>query len=490
MPSTLERTLAPHLEKRDAVALVDGRTGEVMTYGELAQAMAGIGRFLRAQGVVAGDVVSLYSENSIDYAVAVFGIILSGAIANPLNITWSDAEIVQVLAHAEPKLIFHDRPLSLPGYEAKLYPIGLHRAYDAPAVAPLPAFAGAAGAILLYTSGTTGVPKGVLLSRDNLLHNIETARHHLPLRRRHTTMAILPLYHVHGFVSDLALMLFGGGTTVILPVFSLDGLEEIEAAVAKYSINSFSAVPFILELMARFQVRLRAPSLEFCVSGAAPLKPELIETYREAYGIQVIPAYGMTECMNYCTISPVARIVADSIGKPVGIEIRVVDERGVDLPAGQIGELVIRGPSVMKGGYYKASADCYLDAGNSWFRTGDLGFFDEDGYFFIKGRKKNMVIRGGAKIYPDDLTLCLTRHPQLKDAACIRVAHEDRELIACFAVAAETGAPREQDVLRYLERFVAREKLPDSVFFCASIPRTATNKVKIGELERLALERL
>jgi acyl-CoA synthetase (AMP-forming)/AMP-acid ligase II len=143
----------------------------------------------------------------------------------------------------------------------------------------------------------------------------------------------------------------------------------------------------------------------------------------------------------------------------------------------------------MRDGYYKLPSDCWLDEGKTWFRTGDLGYFDEDGYFFIKGRKKNMVIRGGTKVYLDDLALCLVRHPALKDAACIRVDRHDQELIACFAVVNEGQALVARDVLNYLEQFVSRDKLPDLVFFEASIPRTATNKIKIGELSRLVLEK-
>jgi len=291
-------------------------------------------------------------------------------------------------------------------------------------------------------------------------------------------------------VSDLSLMLFCGGTTVILPVFDLEGMEDIEAVVAKYEINSFSAVPFILELMMQFQVKLRSSSLRFCISGAAPLKSELIESYQQTYGIQVIPAYGMTECMNYCTISPLDRILPNSIGKPVGIEVRIIDEKGMALGANQIGELVIKGESVMTNGYYKAQSDCYLDEKKHWFLTGDLGYFDKDGYFFIKGRKKNMVIRGGTKVYLDDLDLCLTKHPRLRDAACIRVVRDDQDWIASFVVKKDDLAFEVKDILSYLEQYVSKEKLPDFVIFCSSIPKTATNKVKIGELHQIALEKI
>jgi len=482
--------LGAHLGS-DSTALVDAASGERITYRDLHARLNGVAAYLRAAGVRRGDIVSIRSDNSIEYAIAVYGILWYGAIANPLNVQWSPAELAAVVKHAGSKLVIYDEALGkVPGADVNTAPLrDFTRVTVGSRVEEVADIPDSAGAILLYTSGTTSAPKGVLLSRRNLIENVAAARNALPLERRHATLGMLPLFHVHGFVSDLSLMLLTGGTCVVVPSFKPAMLEPIERAIRTYAINSFSCFPFLLEVLASCRVDLKTPDLRFCVSGAAPLKWDLVETFQENYGVQVIPAYGMTECMNYCTISPYREIVPGSVGIPANIEVQIVDERGTLLAPHEVGELVIRGPSVMVDGYYKGPRDCYLDEARTWFKTGDLGSHDERGYFYIKGRRKNMAIRGATKVYLDDLDTYLARHAKIRDVASVRVDREDDELIVTCIVRAPGASLDAAEVLAHLSTFVNSDKLPDRIVFRDAIPRTATSKVKLGELQQLVGER-
>jgi acyl-CoA synthetase (AMP-forming)/AMP-acid ligase II len=245
----------------------------------------------------------------------------------------------------------------------------------------------------------------------------------------------------------------------------------------------------ILDVLTRLGCRLGGGAMRFCVSGAAPLSEPVRERFAEAYGFPIIPAYGLTETTCFCTISPHDAVVPGSAGVPAGIEVRVVSETGAELPPGEIGEIAVRGPSVMAGGYYKGPRDCYLDAGpqaeGTWFRTGDLGRLDEAGYIFLTGRKKNMVIRGGEKIYLEDIDRCLADCPGVSDSATIRLGG-DVERIVCFVVPAAEAPASPHQVLDFIAGRLGRSRQPDRVELRDSIARTATNKVRLGELQRLA----
>jgi len=485
-------TLGEHLARAadahaQAPALVEAATGLELSHGQLARRLGQVAALLQRDGVRPGEVVTLVGGNSLDMVLMLLGSMAYGAVANPLNPALTAKEMETLLRHSGSRHVYAERAVALDAPSVEVHELSAYR--------PLPAASAGgdvrpeSGALLIYTSGTTGKPKGVLLSHGNLVANVRTAIDWFHLDERHRTLCLLPLFHTFGPVSDVLPMLFSGGAAVIAPVFDVSRLRLVEQAIDQYQVQSFSAVPLMFDLCLRLGVRL-GRSLRYGVSGAAPLHPKTIASFAETYGVPIIPAYGMTEMTCFCTISPPDAVVPGSAGVPARMQVRVVDEHGRDLPRGEIGELVTRGDNVMRGGYFRDDRTCYLDPEGTWFLTGDLGRVDERGYVFITGRKKNMVIRGGEKVYLEDLDRCLAQLAGVADTATVGVSAGSVEKMVCFVVREVGHALEEGAVMGHLRAELGDAKSPDRVVFCASIPRTPTNKVKIAELQAQAREHL
>ncbi|HEY2391527.1 MAG TPA: class I adenylate-forming enzyme family protein [Candidatus Angelobacter sp.] len=469
---------------KDKVFLVEPSTGETLTFDEFGSALGGVQRLLREQGVSAGDVVTLIAGNSIDLVVMLYGVMTYGAIAKPLNPQVTPVELQNLLFHSGSSLVCVDHRMSIPGFTGKYLDIDSYRQNRGQQFLPSldqqdkPA-------LLIYTSGTASQPKGVLLSHRNIVHNTVTAIEYFSLDHTHAKICILPLFHMFGLISDLSTMAFCGGMTVVLDTFDITKLSFIEEAIHQYSINSFSAVPLMFDMFVRMNCDLAGKSMKFCISGAAPLREGTAAEFFEKYHFPIIPAYGLTETTCFATISPPARIKAKSAGVPAAVRVKVARADGQEAAPHEIGELLLAGESVMRQGYFKGSAGCFADRGNQWFKSGDLGYRDNDGYIYITGRKKNMIIRGGEKIYLEDVDTCLTGMSAIAESATIRFEEEGTEKIAVFAVPREGIHLAPNEVMAYIGQKLGILRVPDVVIFSARIPRTSTNKVKIRELQEL-----
>jgi long-chain acyl-CoA synthetase len=469
---------------KDKVFLVEPSTGETLTFDEFGSALGGVHRLLREQGVSAGDVVTLIAGNSIDLVVMLYGVMTYGAIAKPLNPQVTPVELQNLLFHSGSSLVCVDHRMSIPGFTGKYLDIDSYRQNRGQQFLPSldqqdkPA-------LLIYTSGTASQPKGVLLSHRNIVHNTVTAIEYFSLDHTHAKICILPLFHMFGLISDLSTMAFCGGMTVVLDTFDITKLSFIEEAIHQYSINSFSAVPLMFDMFVRMNCDLAGKSMKFCISGAAPLREGTAAEFFEKYHFPIIPAYGLTETTCFATISPPARIKAKSAGVPAAVRVKVARADGQEAAPHEIGELLLAGESVMRQGYFKGSAGCFADRGNQWFKSGDLGYRDNDGYIYITGRKKNMIIRGGEKIYLEDVDTCLTGMSAIAESATIRFEEEGTEKIAVFAVPREGIHLAPNEVMAYIGQKLGILRVPDVVIFSARIPRTSTNKVKIRELQEL-----
>jgi len=486
---TINNYLAESISKSpDKTLLVEWSTGEEITYAQFNEQLSRVASVLRREGVAEGHVVTLISDNSIDMAIMFYGVIVYGAIAKPLNPQLTPSEMANLLRHSGSIIVFADREISLEGFDGKCLDMATYRKCDALNVeqALSKAFSEETGAELIYTSGTTGTPKGALLSHRNIIHNVRTAIDRFKLDSTHVKLCLLPLFHNFAFISDLSTTLLCGGRVVIMNGFDISKLASLEAALRDHSVNSFSAVPLMFELFIRFNCQINPPSMKFCISGAAPLREKTAIRFLEKYGFPIIPAYGLTESTCFCTISPLENIVNRSIGVPADNEIKIISEQNEELGPNQIGELVVKGESVMRGVHYRSNGDCFVDAERRWLETGDLGYYDQDGFFYITGRKKNMVIRGGEKIYLEDMDLCLSDMPGISDSATVRFQEREEEKIACFVVAELKNAVSTFDVMTYIRNRMGDFKTPDLVIFQDQISRTATNKVKMMDLRQLA----
>jgi acyl-CoA synthetase (AMP-forming)/AMP-acid ligase II len=477
-------------ESPEAIALIDAADATELSYSELGQRLAAVAEYLDSAGVRPQEIVSLVADNSLSSALFLLGTICAGRIVNPIAPTVTEQQLLNLLDHSGAVLV-----VAQPGWQApsslgvpccELPASLLSKTTDWRA----PVVRRSSGALLVYTSGTLGAPKGVLLSHGNILANVATALECLPFRADHRTLTVLPLFHTFAVISDLLTMLLSGRACVIGETFDLKKLPQLQRTIERHRVRSFSAAPLIFDLMLKLNLQLPRDTLAFCVAGAAPLSAELTRVFSERYGVPIVPAYGMTETSCFATISPFDEIRPGSCGKPAGCSIRVADDAGQPAATGQIGELMISGESVMVGGYFKSSAPAYdvrdVTGALPWLCTGDLGYLDRDGYLFIVGRKKNMVIRGGEKVYLEELDTALARMPGVLDAASVGVPRTPIDGIVTFVVQQANSELSASDVFAYLRKVVGDGKCPDRVAFAAHIPRTPSNKVRTMELRSQA----
>jgi long-chain acyl-CoA synthetase len=339
-------------------------------------------------------------------------------------------------------------------------------------------------AVILYTSGTTGTPKGAELTHGNLTRNAEVSRELYALGPESVTFGALPLFHSFGQTCGLNATIGAGGTLTMLPRFDPGKALEI---LERDRVTIFQGVPTMYGALLHHPERERfdVSKLEICASGGSALPVEVLKGFEEAFGCKVLEGYGLSET------SPVASFnhrdrerKPGSIGTPIaGVEMKVVDEEGNEVPQGEVGEIVIRGHNVMKG-YWEhpdATAEALRDG---WLHTGDMATADDDGYFFIVDRKKDMIIRGGYNVYPREIEEVLYEHPDVREAAVIGVPHDDLGEEVAAAVALKEGAGISEDELRaYVKEQVAAYKYPRKIWFVDDLPKGPTGKILKREVE-------
>lgn len=338
-------------------------------------------------------------------------------------------------------------------------------------------------AVILYTSGTTGRPKGVMLSHRNLVSNALSGRGtEYEQRSEETQLAILPLAHAFGIVA-LNVMYLTGSKVVMHPRFDT---STVLSAIERHRIDAFAGVPamFVALLYTPDAEKYDTSSLQYCVSGSAPLPVNILEGFEQKFGCTIREGYGLSEgsaALAGHTLDMERK--AGSVGKPsANIEIQVVDAQDNPLPQGEIGEVVARGPNVMKG-YYNMPEETKEALHNGWLHTGDMGRFDEDGYLYIVERKKDLIIRGGFNIYPRDIEEVLTSHPSVIEAAVIGVPSERMgEEVKAFVVV-RTPIPAEA-LMAYCREKLANYKTPSEIEFVNALPRNAIGKIDKKELRK------
>lgn len=340
--------------------------------------------------------------------------------------------------------------------------------------------------VILYTSGTTGRPKGVILTHKNLYSNAATLASE-DKRDPYTTLGVLPLAHVYGLtVSNICLLT---GSSVV--VFSKFDAEDVFRAIERYRVPFFSAVPAMLHAMIMHPKGndFDLSSLERVGSGSAALPLALVSAFKEKFGADVFDGYGLSEA---------APIVASyregmsyrpgSVGKPItGVEIRIVDAAGHRLIAGEVGELTVRGDNVTPG-YFQNAEETARTLVDGWLHTGDLAKVDEDGFLYIVGRKKDLIIRGGLNIYPRDVEELLAEHPGVAESAVIGVPDERMgEEIVAYVVKRNNSPVTEDELIAFCQSRLAKYKTPRRVIFLDALPRNGVGKVLKTELKELSV---
>jgi long-chain acyl-CoA synthetase len=340
-------------------------------------------------------------------------------------------------------------------------------------------------AVILYTSGTTGTPKGAELTHANLTRNCEIALGLFGLGSEAVVLGALPLFHSFGQTCGLNATIAGGGLLTLIPRFDPRKALEI---IERDRVSVFQGVPTMYNAMLNDPEAssFDTSTLVVCASGGAAMPVELMRGFEEKFGCKVLEGYGLSETSPIASFNhPDRERKAGSIGTPIdGVEMKLVDDEDHDLPAGGVGEIVIRGHNVMKGYWDRpdATADAIRDG---WFHTGDMARIDDDGYFFIVDRKKDMIIRGGYNVYPREIEEVLYEHPAVREVAVVGVPHDELGEEIGAAVALKQGAEATPDQLReHVKAQVAAYKYPRHVWLVDELPKGPTGKILKREIER------
>jgi long-chain acyl-CoA synthetase len=336
-------------------------------------------------------------------------------------------------------------------------------------------------AAILYTSGTTGFPKGVLQTHFNIRRNAEMIQEFLNAKPDFRFMLILPLFHVNAQIVTVMAPFSIGASCILTPGFSAQTHWE---TVAKYKASTFSAVPTVLSILLRMpHENLDLSSLEFVICGAAPLPVEVFREFEDTFKCKIVEGYGLTEGTCASSVNPLPTEIEDrrkvgSIGIPLpGNEMKIVDDKGNDVAPNTKGEIVIKGDNVMKE-YFKNPEANAETLKYGWLYTGDIGHMDEDGFFFITDRKKDMIIRGGENIYPREIEEVLYSHPVVSLATVIGVKDKIYgELPKAFIVLKEGESITAEEIIEYCRNNLADFKIPKYVEFRDDLEKTPTGKI-------------
>ena len=494
VPRTVAGLVAAQAQARPgATYFIATETGRTLTFAELDRSCHRIAALLARLGVASGGHVSLVMPNGLGTLRILLGAMAAGYCVNPVNLLSQREQMRYVLDHSDSTLVFVS-----PDWAAKVRELvaGLGRAVTVVEVDPdastLPgeearddAFAWPpvppdALALLMYTSGTTGKPKGVMLTQSNLAANAHaiSAEHHLGPTDRVT--AVLPLYHINAFAVTMLAPLAHGGSLAMPPRFSASRFWELPA---RHGCTWLNMVPTMVSYLLEGETPPRdsIAHVRFCRTASAPLPPEHLVAFQRKFGVGVIETMGLTETVApaFSNPSDAGQRKVGSVGRPSGCEARVLDEKGRELPDGTPGEIAIRGPQVMAG-YYKnpqATADAFFPGG--WLRTGDVGVRDADGFFFITGRIKELIIKGGENIAPREIDEVLLRHPAVLDAASVGIPdpHYGQEILAC--VIRRPAAECDEAQLRaFCVEHLGAFKTPKVIRFVDELPRGPSGKVQ------------
>jgi len=479
----------------NATWLIAPETGATMTYAQLQRDSQDLSRFLLGGGIQKGEKVALMLHNSYQTARLLIGVMYGGFMVAPLNLLAQPSQLAYVLEHSDTRVVFTSGEFA---GRIKTALAGIKREITVIAIDPdateifdrktlpeqqLPDVTETDDALLMYTSGTTGKPKGCVLSNRSVCAGGEftSAAHELTARDR--VLCAMPLYHINGQIVTTVAPLVHGGSVVMPQRFSVSNYWEL---VSKHHCTWINVVPTIIAYLMNAptpkEKGLDASSVKFCRSASAPLPPELHRAFESKFGISIIETFGMTETNAPCFTNPFdpAKRKIGSPGTAYGNEAKVIDPvTGREQPRGIPGELMIRGDNVMTAYYKDPENTAKTLEPDGWLHSGDLGYMDEDGFVFVTGRIKELIIKGGENIAPREIDEALLKHPAVLEAAAVGIpdANYGQEIMACVIL--KPGAECSMEALAEFSRQeLGAYKTPKVIKFVTELPKGPSGKVQ------------
>ncbi|MBP1930593.1 long-chain-fatty-acid--CoA ligase [Ammoniphilus resinae] len=468
-----------------------------ITYKKLDENINQYAHYLTSLGIGKGDSVALSCYNTPEFIYSYLAITKIGAMVVPLNLMLTLDELQYILMNAETKaIIIHPKIVE----KLQLNPDSLKEGLGIEEIiilddtvkqkimqsaqTNLPQLDPSSTSTLLYTSGTTGKPKGAMLSHRNLLENAKSCEFALEGTGSDVFLCVLPMFHTFGFTVCVLLPLYVGNTIVIHDSFHP---KEVLESIQKYKITVFAGIPAMYIVLSQAMKASPQPvhSLRAAVSGGAPLPLEIFKLFNEDYQIPLIEGYGLTEASPVVSFNPLSGVKkGGSVGLPLlHNEVKVVDPGGNEVATGEIGEILVKGPNVMQG-YYKAEEETASTIVNGWLHTGDLGYIDHEGYLFIVDRKKELIITRGLNVYPREIEEVLYAHPSILEAAVIGAPDPTKgEIVKAFVVLKPGEQLERKELSIYLQKHLANYKLPRQIEFVEQLPKNAAGKILKKQLK-------
>ncbi|ASK60843.1 long-chain fatty acid--CoA ligase [Virgibacillus phasianinus] len=478
--------------------------GKTTTYMELDGAITKFASRLREMGYKKGDHIALAVGNSPYYVIGLYGALRLGAIVIPINPLYTAHEMTYILKNGDVKAVitmdvlmekFEAAADQLPAIDHYIScESGKDVSFEGFSLLPkLKSFSRIVAegnldfdtpeldehetAIILYTSGTTGNPKGAMLSHKNLYSNAKDVADYLTINGDDRVIAVLPMFHVFCLTVSLNAPLMNGGTVLIIPSFSP---TEVFRIAKEHGATVFAGVPtmynYLLQSIAGNEGSFSR--IRLCISGGSAMPVSLLKQFEQAFNVKISEGYGLSEAAPVTCFNPLDRPrKPGSIGMNIlHVVNKVVDEFGEEVPIGEVGELIVKGPNVMKG-YYKMPEETAHSLRNGWLYTGDMARKDDEGYFYIVDRKKDMIIVGGYNVYPREVEEVLYSHPDIAEAAVVGTPDPNTgEAVISFVVSNDPSL-KEKELLEFCKSHLAKYKVPREIEFMDELPKNTTGKI-------------
>ncbi|CDQ21087.1 fatty acid--CoA ligase family protein [Halobacillus karajensis] len=487
--------------------------GQPVTYQEFDATVTKFASKLSEWGYTKGDHIALVSGNSPLFMIGLYGALRAGVTVIPINPTYTADEMSYILKNGDVKAVmtmdvFMDKfehmdqcldvyhyfvadtgtgiDLSSSSLSAKMKPfartVGEGRLdFSGPSIDDQDV------AAILYTSGTTGKPKGAMLTHQNLYSNASDVADYLQINSDDRVIATLPMFHVFCLTVCLNAPLVNGGTVLIVPKFSP---QEVFATAEEYQATIFAGVPTMYNYLlhtGKDQAQARSfRHMRFCISGGSSLPVALLESFEKQFDVRVSEGYGLSEASPVTAFNPLDRPrKAGSIGQNIkNVKNKVVDELGEEVAVGEVGELVVKGPNVMKG-YYKLPEETAVTIRDGWLYTGDMACQDEEGYLYIVDRKKDMILVGGYNVYPREVEEVLYKHEDVTEVAVVGAPDSELGETVISYVVPKHPSLTEEELNDYCKDHLAKYKIPSRIEFMSELPKNTTGKILRKNLREL-----